>query len=66
MLNEMLEEAISRGEVRRDIDRQAAILCITGVILQLMGQRIFIDNANASDIDLAPLLDILMRGLGNK
>jgi len=66
MLREMLEEAVSNGEIRKDIDREAACMCIMGVIAQLVGKRIFVDKVDIRDIDLIPLLDILMHGLAEK
>ena len=66
MFYQMLEEAISRGEIRQGIDKEAAVMCIIGIIIQVTSKNILMDNANAGNIASEPLLDILMNGLANK
>ncbi len=62
----MIKEGISNGEIRENIDKEIAVLCIAGAINQLAGKRIFIDKISANSIDSASLIDILIGGLMNE
>lgn len=63
LLEKMIEKGISSGEISKNIDREVAVLCIIGSINQFAGKKVFIDRVSADNINSAPLIDILMRGL---
>ena len=62
---QMIKEAISRGEIRQNIDK-AAVICIIGIITQIASEKVFIDKGDSSNYGSEPFLDILMNGLANK
>lgn len=63
---QMLREAIFRGEIRQNIDEEAAVVCIIGIITQIASEKVFIDKGDSSNYGSEPFLDILMNGLANK
>lgn len=57
-----IEEAIKRGELRKDLDPKIASIIIMGSIGQFYGNKMCPKN-EAKDIEIGDLIDTLLRGL---
>ena len=62
---EVLKKGVENGELRKDLDLEAASYAIFGTINQYYSKRIFFDNDNYKDIDPTPIVDMLFRGFKN-
>ena len=65
LVENMIEKGIVKGEIRENINKETAALCILGAINHYASKRIFMDKQDAGNIDSKILIDIFMKGLGS-
>lgn len=63
LIEKMVKTGAVRGEIRKNINEEAAALCILGSINHFASKKIFIDKMDVDNIDSRILIDIFMEGL---
>lgn len=62
-MKKAVEEAIHKGELRKNLDSQLATIIIIGSIGQFYGQKICYEKIDYNNIDPKDLIDTIMEGL---
>ncbi|WP_425446206.1 TetR/AcrR family transcriptional regulator [Dethiothermospora halolimnae] len=63
LLEDILKEAINRGEVREDLDINIASFMILGTINQYYAEEIFLNDKNVYDVDHKKIVDFLVESM---
>ncbi len=63
-MESIVEKAVARGELREDLDIEAATLMLIGTSNQYCGKKIFNDKLAFGEIDFNSVVDTLIKGLG--
>jgi len=66
LIDNTLESGIKTGEIRPDLNKRIATLCILGAINQNYTLQVYFQRINPKDIDPAPIIDTIFNGLVNK
>lgn len=66
LIKEMLEKAIDRKEIRKDMDIEIGALYIMGGINQYSNKKIFLDQVKIENIDFTSLIDMIIQGIEKK
>jgi len=66
LIDKTLEKGIETGEVRPDINKRVATLCILGAINQNYTLQVYFQKINPKDVDPTPIIDAVFNGLVNK
>ncbi len=63
LLEKMIEDGIIKGEIRKDVDKEIAVLSILGSIFSYYEKEIRTHIGTSQEIEPKPLVDFLMRAL---
>lgn len=63
LLEEMIEDGVAKGEIRKDVDKEIAVLAIMGSLFSFYEKEIEMQKEIPQEIDPEPLVDFLMRAL---
>lgn len=64
LVQKMIDKGITKGEIRKNINKEVASICILGAINYFTNKRIFMDKKDVDSKDSAILIDIIIHGLG--
>jgi len=66
LIDSTLENGIKTGEIRPDINKRVATLCILGAINQNYALQVYFKKISPKDVEPIPIIDAVFHGLANK
>jgi AcrR family transcriptional regulator len=66
LVDKTLQKGIETGEVRSDINKRIATLCILGAINQNYTLQVYFKKISPKDVDPTPIIDTVFNGLASK
>ncbi|RKD33521.1 TetR/AcrR family transcriptional regulator [Thermohalobacter berrensis] len=60
---DIFKDSQKKGELRKDLNIEAAVLSLIGTINQYYSKKIFAEGLSYEEIDPIPVLDVLLKGI---